>query len=67
MTEPVSEPAGRCVCTDLVSVSERSALASGRWLGRGDQAGALEAAASAIRQALTPKRSALPARPIYSG
>jgi fructose-1,6-bisphosphatase II len=43
---------GRCICTDLVTVTERSALASGRCLGRGDNEGALDAAASALRAAL---------------
>jgi fructose-1,6-bisphosphatase II len=41
--------AARCVCTDLASVTERSALASARWLGRGDADGAFESAAEGIR------------------
>jgi fructose-1,6-bisphosphatase II len=42
----------RCTCIDLVSVTERCALASGRWLGRGDSDGALEAGAGALREGL---------------
>jgi fructose-1,6-bisphosphatase II len=49
-------PQERCPCTDLVSVSERSALAAGRYLGRGDGHGADHAASEAMVQAL----SALP-------
>jgi fructose-1,6-bisphosphatase II len=43
---------GACICTEFVAVSERSTLAAGRWLGRGDRAAALEASASGMRQAL---------------
>ena len=38
----------RCPCTDLASVSERSALAAGRYLGRGDPRGADTAACEAM-------------------
>jgi fructose-1,6-bisphosphatase II len=41
-----------CPCTDLVSVTERSALAAGRQLGRGDAAAADRAAAEAMLSAL---------------
>jgi fructose-1,6-bisphosphatase II len=45
-------PDGRCPCTDLASVSERSALAAGRYLGRGDPRGADEAASEALVRAM---------------
>ncbi|MGN6378488.1 MAG: class II fructose-bisphosphatase [Gaiellales bacterium] len=41
-----------CPCTELVSVTERSALAAGRYLGRGDAPGADEAASTAMVGAL---------------
>ncbi len=41
-----------CPCTELVSVTERSALAAGRHLGRGDAAAADQAAAEAMVAAL---------------
>jgi fructose-1,6-bisphosphatase II len=44
--------AERCPCTDLASVTERSALAAGRFLGRGDADAADEAASDAMRIAL---------------
>jgi fructose-1,6-bisphosphatase II len=50
-TEPQSAEE-RCPCTDLASVSERSALAAGRYLGRGDPAGADEAASAAMVTAI---------------
>jgi fructose-1,6-bisphosphatase II len=40
-----------CQCETFASVTERAALASGRWLGRGDVEGALEAAVSGMRAA----------------
>jgi fructose-1,6-bisphosphatase II len=43
----------RCVCTDLVAVTERSALATGRCLGRGDAPEALHAGAEALREAFS--------------
>jgi fructose-1,6-bisphosphatase II len=42
----------RCLCTELVSVTERSALALGRSLGRGDQARALDEGLQGLRQGL---------------
>src|SRR6478752_5662691 len=42
----------RCPCTDLASVSERSALAAGRYLGRGDPRGADTAACEAMVRAI---------------
>jgi fructose-1,6-bisphosphatase II len=46
------ESAERCPCTDLASVTERSALAAGRFLGRGDADAADQAASEAMRVAL---------------
>ena len=45
------DPRG-CNCHAFADVTERAALASGRWLGRGDVKGAQEAAASSMRAAL---------------
>jgi fructose-1,6-bisphosphatase II len=42
----------RCLCTELVSVTERSALALGRSLGRGDPARALDEGLQGLRQGL---------------
>ena len=41
-----------CQCESYAAVTERAALASGRWLGRGDEQGAQEAAISGMRAAL---------------
>jgi fructose-1,6-bisphosphatase II len=41
-----------CQCEAFAAVTERAALASGRWLGRGDLEGAAEAAVSGMRAAL---------------
>jgi fructose-1,6-bisphosphatase II len=41
-----------CQCEAFAAVTERAALASGRWLGRGDLDGAQEAALSGMRAAL---------------
>jgi fructose-1,6-bisphosphatase II len=41
-----------CQCETFAAVTERAALASGRWLGRGDVDGAQEAAISGMRAAL---------------
>jgi fructose-1,6-bisphosphatase II len=41
-----------CQCEAFAAVTERAALASGRWLGRGDFEGAQEAAISGMRAAL---------------
>jgi fructose-1,6-bisphosphatase II len=46
----VSEP--RCHCEAYAAVTERAALASARWLGRGDVRGAAESAATAMRTGL---------------
>ena len=46
------EPAAACPCTDLAAVTESSALAAGRYLGRGDVAAADQAASRAMREAL---------------
>jgi fructose-1,6-bisphosphatase II len=47
-------PAGeaRCHCEAYAAVTERAALASARWLGRGDVKGAEEAAATAMQEGL---------------
>ena len=41
-----------CLCESYARVTERSALAGARWLGRADQDGAEEDAADAMKQAL---------------
>ncbi|MEK6273764.1 MAG: class II fructose-bisphosphatase [Actinomycetota bacterium] len=41
-----------CLCESYARVTERSALASARWLGRADQAGAQEAACDGMQEAL---------------
>ena len=41
-----------CQCETFAAVTERAALASGRWLGRGDIDGAAESAISGMRAAL---------------
>lgn len=41
-----------CLCETFARSTERAALASARWLGRADEAAALEAAASGMREAL---------------
>jgi fructose-1,6-bisphosphatase II len=48
----VSGPATRCGCEAFAAVTEAAALASGRWLGRGDVEGAENAAATAMREGL---------------
>jgi fructose-1,6-bisphosphatase/sedoheptulose 1,7-bisphosphatase-like protein len=48
----MSDPVDRCLCTELVSVTERSALALGRSLGRGDPARALDEGLQGIREGL---------------
>jgi fructose-1,6-bisphosphatase II len=60
MVETVEEPVGEepgersegCLCETFARATERAALASARWLGRADQAGAEEAAFSGMRHAL---------------
>jgi fructose-1,6-bisphosphatase II len=51
-TESETGAARPCLCESYARVTERSALASARWLGRADQEGAQEAAASGMQQAL---------------
>jgi fructose-1,6-bisphosphatase II len=41
-----------CNCQDYAAVTERAAVAAGRWLGRGDVAGADQAAIEGMRAAL---------------
>jgi fructose-1,6-bisphosphatase II len=41
-----------CLCESYARVTERAALASARWLGRADEAGAEEAACSGMQEAL---------------
>src|SRR5438105_2122971 len=50
--EAAGDPDARCPCTELVAVTERSALAAGRFLGRGDARAADEAASEALRDAM---------------
>ena len=48
----MSDTHDRCLCTELVSVTERSALALGRSLGRGDPSRALDEGLRGIREGL---------------
>jgi fructose-1,6-bisphosphatase II len=48
----MSESDDRCMCTELVSATERSALALGRSLGRGDAPRALEEGLRGLREGL---------------
>jgi fructose-1,6-bisphosphatase II len=48
----VNATATRCGCEAFAAVTEAAALASGRWLGRGDVEGAEQAAATAMRAGL---------------
>ena len=41
-----------CLCESYARVTERSALASARWLGRADEGGATEAACTGMQEAL---------------
>jgi fructose-1,6-bisphosphatase II len=45
-------PARPCLCESYARVTERAALASARWLGRADDAGAEEAACTGMQEAL---------------
>ena len=45
-------PARPCLCESYARVTERAALASARWLGRADEAGAEEAACTGMQEAL---------------
>jgi fructose-1,6-bisphosphatase II len=49
---PEVGPRGACICESYARVTERSALAGARWLGRADQDAAEEAAFSGAREAL---------------
>ena len=51
-TQTETAAARPCLCESYARVTERSALASARWLGRADQEGALEAAYSGMQEAL---------------
>jgi fructose-1,6-bisphosphatase II len=55
-TEPQAEEApstqGGCLCESYLRATERAALASARWLGRADQEGAEDAAATGMRASL---------------
>ncbi len=48
----MSGEAPRCLCESFVAVTERSAVAVGRWLGRGDVEGAQATATAAMRSGL---------------
>jgi fructose-1,6-bisphosphatase II len=48
----VNATATRCGCEAFAAVTEAAALASGRWLGRGDVEGAERAASTAMRSGL---------------
>jgi fructose-1,6-bisphosphatase II len=48
----VNATATRCGCEAFAAVTEAAALASGRWLGRGDVEGAERAASTAMREGL---------------
>jgi fructose-1,6-bisphosphatase II len=48
----VGEVGTVCACEQYARATERAALAAARWLGRGDQHGAEEAAVSGMRHAL---------------
>src|SRR5688500_6354580 len=50
--EQAEATARPCLCESYARVTERSALASARWLGRADQEGAQEAACAAMQDAL---------------
>jgi fructose-1,6-bisphosphatase II len=51
-TQEQTTERGICLCENYARVTERAALAGARWLGRADQEGAEEDAASAMRNAL---------------
>ena len=59
MTQTAAAPAAQatgsarpCLCESFARVTERAALASARWLGRADEAGAQEAACTGMGEAL---------------
>jgi fructose-1,6-bisphosphatase II len=45
-------PRGHCLCESYARVTERAAMAGGRWLGRADREGAENAATSGMKDAL---------------
>jgi fructose-1,6-bisphosphatase II len=50
---PAAErPPGQCLCESYARVTERAAMAGGRWLGRADREGAENAATSGMKAAL---------------
>jgi fructose-1,6-bisphosphatase II len=51
-TDAASEEGRFCLCDSYAGVTERAALAAGRWLGQADQEAAQEAAFSGMRLAL---------------
>ena len=51
-TDTETAAARPCLCESYARVTERSALASARWLGRADQEGAEEAACAGMQEAL---------------
>jgi fructose-1,6-bisphosphatase II len=50
--EPATETPPSCLCQSYLRATERAALASARWLGRANQEGAEEAAATGMRASL---------------
>ena len=52
MSEPAETEPRLCNCEAYAAVTEQAALASARWLGRGDVRGAQESAAGAMRDGL---------------
>jgi fructose-1,6-bisphosphatase II len=50
-TRSLTSPDGTCLCNSIVRVVERSAMASGRWMGLGDNNAADQAAVDAMRSA----------------
>jgi fructose-1,6-bisphosphatase II len=52
VSEPAAGAGTPCICVHYARVTERAALAAARWLGRADQEGAEEAAATGMRLAL---------------
>jgi fructose-1,6-bisphosphatase II len=50
--EPHAGVGQLCLCEGFARVTERAALASARWLGRADQAAALDAATTGMHEAL---------------
>jgi fructose-1,6-bisphosphatase II len=61
----VNGGSGGCMCEAYAAVTEAAALASARWLGRGDVEGAEEAATTAMREGLD--RLAIEGRIVVGG